>query len=81
MLWNSHINKQWRAQGRIHGYRVDSLESGHEVMVQAVEDVQDTIKNNEEVLNSYRDQLDDYENRDRWQNIHIKRLPKNNSDV
>lgn len=41
-------------------------------------DVQDTIKNHEDVLNSnsYRDQLDDYENRDRRQNIHIKGLPE-----
>lgn len=34
------------------GHRVESLENGHEVMVQAVADVQDTIKNHEDVLNS-----------------------------
>lgn len=45
-------------------------------MVQVVADIQDTVKYHEEVLNFYRDQLDDYENRDRRQNIRIKGLPE-----
>lgn len=51
---------------------IEKVENDQEVMVHAVADVQDAIKNHEDVLNSYRDQLDDYENRDRRQNICIK---------
>lgn len=47
------------------GHRVEALENGHEAMAQAVADVQDITNHHEEVLNSYRDQLDDYDNRDR----------------
>lgn len=58
------------------GHRVEKVESEQEAIVHAAADVQDTIKKNEEVLNSYRDQLDDYENRGRRQNIRIKGLPE-----
>lgn len=58
------------------GHRVETLENGHEAMMQVVEDIQDTTKYHAEVLNSYKDQLDDYENRDRRQNICIKGLPE-----
>lgn len=58
------------------GHRVETLENGHEAVVQAVADIQDTAKYHEEVLNLYRDQLDDHENKDRRQNIHIKGLPE-----
>lgn len=46
--------------------------------MQAVADIQDFTKHHEEVFNSYRDQLDDYENRDRCQNIRIRGLPETN---
>lgn len=58
------------------GHRVEKVENDQEAMVHAVADVQDAIKKHEDVLNSYRDQLDDYENRDRRQNIRIKGLPE-----
>lgn len=34
-------------------------------MAQAVSEVQGSIKNHKDTLNTYRDQLDDYKNRDR----------------
>lgn len=39
-------------------------------------DVQDNTKYQEEILKSYMDQLDDFENRDRRQNIRIRGLPE-----
>lgn len=56
------------------GYRVEEMEKEQETTVHVVADVQESIKKYEEVLNSYRDQLDEYENRDRRQNIRIKGL-------
>lgn len=56
------------------GHRVESLEDYYEATIQAVTEVQDSIKEHEDVLNLYKDQLDDYENRDRRQNIRIKGL-------
>lgn len=58
------------------GHRVEKVENDRDVMIHAVADVQDAIKNHEDVLNSYRDQLDDYENRGKRQNIRIKGLPE-----
>lgn len=65
-----------REDTRAMGHRVESLENSHEAVVQAVADIQDTVKQHEEALNFYRDQLDDYENRDCRQNIPIKGLPE-----
>lgn len=65
-----------REDTRALGHRVELLENSHEAVVQAVADIQDTAKYHEEALNFYRDQLDDYENRDRRQNIRIKGLPE-----
>lgn len=50
------------------GYRV---EKGQEEILQVIADVQDTTKYHEEILNTYMNQLDDFENRDRRQNIRI----------
>lgn len=44
--------------------------------IPAVVDVQDTIKYHEETLNTYRDHLDHFENRDRRQNIRTRGLPE-----
>lgn len=57
------------------GNRVEVIENGQEEIVQAVADVQDTIKY-EEIMNNYRDQLDNFKNRDRRQNIRIRGLPE-----
>lgn len=65
-----------REETRVLGHRVETLENSHEAVAQAVADIQDTVKYHEEVLNLYKDQLDDYENRDRRQNICIKGLPE-----
>ncbi|PIO27508.1 hypothetical protein AB205_0191200, partial [Aquarana catesbeiana] len=57
------------------GYRVEEgMEKEQETTVQVVAYVQESMKKYEEILNSYRDQLDEYENRDRRQNIRIKGL-------
>lgn len=61
-----------REDTRVLGHRVEALENGHEAIVQAAVDIQDTAKYHEEILNSHRDQLDDYENRDHRHNIRIK---------
>lgn len=52
------------------------MENGYEIMVQVVAEVQDTIENHEDALNTYINQLNDYKNRDRRQNIHINGLPE-----
>lgn len=58
------------------GHRVEEMETGQEAIRQAVVDVQDITKNHEEVLNSLLDQMDNHENRDCRQNIHIRDLPE-----
>lgn len=54
------------------GNRVEVLEEGQDQIKQAMGEVQDIIKQQEDMLNTYRDQLDDIENRDRRQNIRIR---------
>ncbi|XP_073462226.1 uncharacterized protein [Aquarana catesbeiana] len=56
------------------GHRVEVAEKEQETITQEVVDVQESIRKYEEILNSYREQLDEYENRDRRQNIRIKGL-------
>lgn len=56
------------------GYRVEGMEKEQEVIIQAVTETQESMKKYEETLNAYRDQLDEYENRDKRQNIRIKGL-------
>lgn len=58
------------------GNRVETLENNQEAIIHAVTNTQDTIKHQEELMNTYRDQLDDYENRDHRQNIKIRDLPE-----
>lgn len=75
------VVKGLKEDTRALGHRVEKLENDQEAMVHVVVDVQDVIKKHEDVLNSYRDQLDDYENRERRQNIRIKGLPRINPNV
>lgn len=51
------------------GHRAEGVETGQDDIRQVVvvDDTQDIIKHHEKVLNSLMDQLDDYENRDHWQ--------------
>lgn len=58
------------------GHRVETVETGQEDIIQTMEAIQDATRHYEEVLNSLLDQLYDYENRDRHQNIHIRNLPE-----
>lgn len=58
------------------GNRVEVLEIGQEETTQAVGNFQDTVKHHKELLNFYRDQLDDFENRDHRENIRIQDLPE-----
>lgn len=61
--------------------RVEVLEEDQ--IKQAMGEVQEIIKQQEDMLNAYRDQLDDIRNRDRRQNIRIRDLPEkyNNKDL
>lgn len=65
------------------GNRVEVLENGQDEITQAVGEVHDIIKQQEDLMNTYRDQLDDFENRDCRQNIQIRDLPEkyNSNDL
>lgn len=52
------------------------MENGQDDTKQVMAVIQDIIKHHEVVMNSLLDQLDDYENRDHRQNIHIRGLPE-----
>lgn len=56
--------------------RVETIENSQDDIRQAMVEVQDTIKNQEVVMNSLLDRLDDYENRNWRQNICIRRPPE-----
>ena len=58
------------------GHRVEEWEMDQEDTRQAVVDLQEITKKHEEVLNSMLDQMDNYENRERRQNIRIRGLPE-----
>lgn len=55
---------------------MEEVEKKQEEIIQAMADVQDNIKCQEEAMNFYMDQLDDFENRERRQNICIHSLPE-----
>lgn len=58
------------------GHRVEAVETSHDDIMQVVTAIQDTTKHHEEVLNPLLDQIDNHENRDWRQNIHINGLPE-----